>query len=638
MSDGVKKDTKKNGKQNTLMKDIKIIFKALKNYCRLDKVMLPVLVSGSLLAAVQPYIMIFLTGLLLNALYERKGISAILTIAIAGLGIKLVLSLASHYLGKIMWTKLRNQHSYQGLMLGDKLMSMDYEYVENEEIQNLVRRQVEYSQTFRSVYDNLFFRLDTVIRTGISILISVSVVVPLFFRTGSSSSVVGRVINSPLFGLGVLALIGIGMYVSIRTMERTQAVTVEHQKNLIDLNRKFFYYSNNFLSGYEKGKDVRLFNMKDLIAEESEKMLQNANRFGQTMKKVKWRAELVNQPISTLTGGLVYLFLGMRAIAGVISIGNVVSYAGSILQFIDSFSGFLTSLSALRFNNQYLEELNGFLELDPVKNPGSLPVEKRSDGKYIIEFRHVYFKYPGSKDYVIEDLNMTLDIGRRMAVVGRNGSGKTTFVKLLCRLYEPTKGEILLNGVDIRQYDYYEYLKLFSVVFQDSKIFSLSIANNIAASEEADEERVMDALERVGLSDFISKMPQGINTYVYKNFDRDGVEISGGEAQKLQIARAVYHDRPFVVMDEPTAALDPLAEYEVYAGFDKMVGNKTAIYISHRLSSCRFCDDIIVFDNGRVIQRGNHAALVGQDGLYARMWNAQAQYYANTKSAVVFQG
>lgn len=356
------------------------------------------------------------------------------------------------------------------------------------------------------------------------------------------------------------------------------------------------------------------------------------------MKKVKWRAEVVNRPITTMTGGLVYLFLGLRAITGAISIGSVVSYAGSILQFIDSFSQFLTGLSALRFNNQYLEELNGFLELDPVKNPGNLPLERRSDGRYIIEFRHVYFKYPGAKDHVIEDLNMTLDIGRRMAVVGRNGSGKTTFVKLLCRLYEPTKGEILLNGVDIRQYDYYEYLKLFSVVFQDSKIFSLSIAANIAASEDADEKRVMDALERVGLSDFISRMPQGINTYVYKNFDRDGVEISGGEAQKLQIARAVYHDRPFVVMDEPTAALDPLAEYEVYAGFDKMVGNKTAIYISHRLSSCRFCDDIIVFENGRVIQRGDHAALVGQDGLYARMWNAQAQYYANTKSAVVFQG
>lgn len=271
MSDNVKNDTKKKGYQNSIMKDIKIIFKALGNYCKLDKVMIPVLVAESVLAAVQPYIMIFLTGLLLNALYERRSISAILTIALVGLGIKLVLGLASHYLGKIMWTKLRNQHSYQGLMLGDKLMSMDYGYVEDEEIQNLVRRQVEYSQTFRSVYDNLFFRLDTVIRTGISILISVSVVVPLFFRTEGSLSVTGRIINSPLFSLGVLALIGAGMYVSIRTMERTQAVTVEHQKNLIDLNRKFFYYFNNFLSGYEKGKDVRLFNMKELIAEESEK-------------------------------------------------------------------------------------------------------------------------------------------------------------------------------------------------------------------------------------------------------------------------------------------------------------------------------------------------------------------------------
>ncbi len=626
-----------NKKKNSLVKDFKIIIQALKYYQKIDRVMLPVLISQSLLAAVQPYIMIFLAGLLLNALYEKKDITSMITLALIGLSSKLILGLATNYLGKTMWTKFRNQHSYQGLMLGEKLMSMDYEYVENEEIQNIVRRQTEYSQTFGGVYNNLFMKLEAVIRTAISILISVCVVMPLFFRTGRSETAIEKLINSPLFSIVIIALIGTGMFVSIRSMNHTEAVGVELQKNTIDLNRNFFYYFNNFLDGYEKGKDVRIFHMESLIAEENDKMRNNAKSYGQKMKKVKWKFELINQPISTLTGGLVYMFLGLRSLVGAITIGNVVSYAGSILQFISSFSKFLTNLSALRFNNQYLEEMINFLKLDPVKYPGTIPVEKRRDNRFLLEFRHVYFKYPGTQNYVIEDLDMTFDIGERMAVVGRNGSGKTTFIKLLCRLYEPTKGEILLNGIDIRKYAYKEYLKLFSVVFQDSKMFSFSVARNIAASEEVDADRVKDALKRVGLNTLVDKMPFGINTYLYKNFDRDGVEISGGEAQRMQIARAIYQDRPFVIMDEPTAALDPLAEYEVYSGFNEMVGSKTAIYISHRLSSCRFCNDIVVFENGKVVQRGNHTSLVEQTGLYAKMWNAQAQYYANTKSAAVFQ-
>jgi len=161
--------------------------------------------------------------------------------------------------------------------------------------------------------------------------------------------------------------------------------------------------------------------------------------------------------------------------------------------------------------------------------------------------------------------------------------------------------------------------------------------DTLAHSEDVDKERVKNALERVGLNGLLDKMPKGINTYVYMDFDKEGVEISGGEAQKMEIARAIYQDRPFVIMDEPTAALDPIAEYEVYAGFNELVGNKTAIYISHRLSSCRFCNDIIVFEDGKVVQRGNHTSLVKRKGLYAKMWNAQAQYYADTKNAVAFQ-
>lgn len=633
MSDNSKKDIN----QNSFLKDLTITLEAFKYYRKIDKVMVPLIIVQSILAAVQPYIMIFLAGLLLDALYEGKDIALMVRYAILGISIKLVITMTEHYFGKVKWTKYRNMHNYQGILMSEKLMSMDYEYIEDENIQNIVRKQSEYSEAFGGVYSTLFQKMEVVLRTGLSILISIFVVIPLFLKSGDANTLSEKIINSPLFALGLICLIGIGLFFSIRSMQNMQTIGKENQENIMNLNRNFFYYFDNFLNGYEKGKDVRMFNMKNLISEENNNLTKNISNNVETMEKVKWRFELVNQPVSTLMGGFVYLFVGLRALIGAISIGDVVSYAGCIMQFINSFAEFLTNLSALRLNNQYMEEMLYFLELNPVKHIGTIPVEKRSDNRFLIEFNHVYFKYPGTEDYVIKDLNMTFNIGEQMAVVGRNGSGKTTFIKLLCRLYEPTKGKILLNGIDINKYKYDEYLKLFSVVFQDSKMYSFTVGNNVAASEEVDEERVKNALERVGLNGLLDKMPKGINTYVYMDFDKEGVEISGGEAQKMEIARAIYQDRPFVIMDEPTAALDPIAEYEVYAGFNELVGNKTAIYISHRLSSCRFCNDIIVFEDGKVVQRGNHTDLVKRKGLYAKMWNAQAQYYADTKNAVAFQ-
>ena len=209
-----------------------------------------------------------------------------------------------------------------------------------------------------------------------------------------------------------------------------------------------------------------------------------------------------------------------------------------------------------------------------------------------------------------------------------NGSGKTTMIKLLCRLYDPTEGYITLNGIDIQKYDYEDYLKLFSVVFQDFKLFSFSVGENVAASVDYDEDKVWSSLEKAGMLERVKAMPKGLKTPVYKDFEEDGVEISGGEAQKIAIARALYKDAAFVILDEPTASLDPIAEHEIYSRFNDMVKDKTAVYISHRLSSCRFCDRILAFDNGQLIQDGSHEELLeNPEGKYSELWNAQAQYY-----------
>lgn len=284
----------------------------------------------------------------------------------------------------------------------------------------------------------------------------------------------------------------------------------------------------------------------------------------------------------------------------------------------------------LKITPTFCKKYFDFLDIPDEKYKGTIPTEKRDDNEYEFEFKHVWFKYPDSEEYTLKDINLKWRIGEKMALVGKNGCGKSTLVKLLCRLYDPTKGEITLNGIDIRKYKYEEYMELFSVVFQDSKLFSFSLAENVAADTEYDPERVTDCVIRAGLGDRLKTMENGIETCLYKDFDENGVEISGGEAQKLCLARAIYKGSPFIVLDEPTAALDPISEYDIYTKFNSIVGTRTAIYISHRLSSCRFCDDITVLDNGHIIERGSHEKLIAKGGIYTAMWAAQAEYYKDT--------
>lgn len=326
--------------------------------------------------------------------------------------------------------------------------------------------------------------------------------------------------------------------------------------------------------------------------------------------------------------GVVYAFVCLKAWAGTFGPGAVTQYIASITKVADSVSKLIATFGDLRNNASFLELEFEFLDIPNNMYLGSLTVEKRRDRKYEIEFRNVSFRYPGSESYALRSVNIKFEIGKRLAVVGMNGSGKTTFIKLLCRLYDPTEGQILLNGIDIRKYNYTEYLMIFSVVFQDFKLFALKLGENIASKNNFDCERVTDCLKKAGFAERLGKMPDGIETYLYQDYEKSGVSISGGEAQKIEIARALYKDAPFIILDEPTAALDPIAEAEIYSRFNEIAGDKTAIYISHRLSSCQFCDEILVFHEGSVIQQGTHEELVkDESGKYYELWNAQAQYY-----------
>ncbi len=335
----------------------------------------------------------------------------------------------------------------------------------------------------------------------------------------------------------------------------------------------------------------------------------------------------MSESISVLLSSTVYLYVGLKAVAGAFDIGYVTQYISATLQMFWGIYSIFCLRGAFRNNGEFLIPIFAFLDLPNHMYQGSLTTEKRSDSRYEIEFRDVSFRYPGSELLALRHVNIKFHVGSRLAVVGKNGSGKTTFIKLLCRLYDPTEGQILLNGIDIRKYRYDDYMNIFSIVFQDFKLFARPLGENVAGSIIYDRDRVLKCLKSAGFEERLDSLEKGLDTYLYKEWDSKGVDISGGEAQKIALARALYKDAPFIILDEPTAALDPIAEAEIYSRFNEIVESKTAIYISHRLSSCKFCNEIAVFDQGQLVQRGSHDILVSREGKYAELWQAQAQYY-----------
>ena len=245
----------------------------------------------------------------------------------------------------------------------------------------------------------------------------------------------------------------------------------------------------------------------------------------------------------------------------------------------------------------------------------------------VIEFKNVSFRYPGSDRFVIKGLSLTIRGDEKLCIVGANGSGKSTFVKLLTRLYVPTEGEILLNGININEYDYREYCRLFAPVFQDFALYNITLGENIVMAESYDEERLRSAARQSGLSEMAEHNKNGYDTVIYKWFDEEGIEPSGGEGQRIAMARALYRGGSVYILDEPTAALDPNAEYEMYTQFNNMITDKCAILITHRLSAVQLADRVAVFDDGHVAEYGTHAELYAKGGIYTEMFDRQAQFY-----------
>lgn len=390
-------------------------------------------------------------------------------------------------------------------------------------------------------------------------------------------------------------------------------------------------YMERTTQDFDYAKDVRLFGMKDwlsdkqheILGEKQERMMRSRNLW---IYNSTFAHGMTLISTAVVYGVLIYSFLG-----GGISIGDFTLYIGFATTFTSALTGLLGSMGEYKQRSMQVDNFRSYMDLAPDDESECIPVPK-SD-KYIFEFKNVSFKYSGQENYALKNLNLTLEAGKRLAVVGLNGAGKTTFIKLLLRLYDVTEGEILLNGTDIRRFKRNEYYRLFSPVFQNVEIFAFPMNENVSMGrpEDTDKKRAEECLVKAGMAEKLASLEKGADTELLKVIYDDGVDLSGGEKQKLALARALYKDAPVIVLDEPTAALDALAEYNLYKSFDEIIGDKSAVYISHRLSSTRFCDSIAMFKAGEMVEYGTHDELLAKKGAYAEMFEIQAQYYKEGK-------
>lgn len=499
-----------------------------------------------------------------------------------------------------------------GFTLGDEISKkcLEIDYSVYDDIKTLDKRYYAY----KVVDDNNFVALLTSVRNFFSNLIVLSGIIFLTIRIDA------------IILLIALVVIVIQTIITSKTTEKQLA----YNKEAFPYMRRSEYIAriSNVITFR---KDILIYNAKDYVMDKLDGYNQFLFGFFKKLKRFQILSSLLGNFSAHIYQFVMYTFLSLKMLSHTITIGEFSLYLGALNTFVNSCNGAIGSIIDIKRRIQYFEAYQDFMGIKSEFRSGRLTLNEVGGSEFVITFENVSFAYPGQEQYVLKNINMQLRPGEKIAIVGDNGAGKTTFTLLLMRLYDPNEGRILLNGIDIREIDYEEYLRLFGTVFQDYKIFGYSVLENIVFKENPTEQeirRVDDLLRENGMEDRIKKMKNGINTYLTRELDQDGEELSGGEMQKIAIVRAVFKDAPVLIMDEPTAALDPDAEYKLYLKFAEMTRGKAAIYISHRLASTHFCDKIALFEDGQITEYGTHSELMESKGKYYQMYSKQSELYS----------
>ena len=606
---------KKESNLSLIVRGYKLLFKICPKFMKWS-------VIRAIIDCLVSYFPIYMSSLIVNELASTQNSDRLIMLALITIIGFLVLSIIRKIIN--VQYSLHNNYAYHSIAFNmlDYQNKMKYTYLEDSDVEKMKQQIYNYQNATGAGINRLMYVAQALVYAFVNIITAIVLTISLFV-TNSKIQYTGIVgfINSPYSFVVILLVMTISVLLSM-------IISIKHQKKIIDLYKQLEKDNTllmNMMSTYGYSSYVNGINdvIYDIEARVAEKdfYIREAHR-------IQTKTAIISKTLDILQTIVVMIYIAGKIYTKSMMVGDFMLYVATITRFVTGVSSLVNHIGGLVYNNQFLKLLFDYYDLPDDRYLGTLPIEKRSDNEYEIEFKNVSFKYPKTDFWALKNVSFKFKIGERLAIVGMNGSGKTTLIKLLSRLYEPTEGVITLNGIDIKKYDYDEYQSIFSVVFQDFHIFAFSISDNVSCSLNGDKEKVVECLEQAGFGEKLKELPNGIETIITKLYDNDGIELSMGEKQKLAIARALYKDAPFVVLDEPTASLDPISEQEVYNKFNEMVKDKTAIYISHRLSSCRFCDKIAVLHEGKLVQVGNHDELVkDENSKYFELWNAQAQYY-----------
>lgn len=616
----MKKDRKIKLNLSSVMAALKTIHKIRKEYIR-------VLFLNAILQAVRPFLPIVLSAKILDELLGDKDQTTLITLAFLLVGLMFITHVLSEYFTKRYNDETKHLINNYEFELSKKSMKLDYAQIENKETMDLLQYIQEGGLNYMGIWHIAeYLQLGTL--AILEIIIAFSLILTMF-TNGTDVYVTGSlsIIQSPLVFMMLLFVLLFGIFLSSIIQGKLGETVANSAKGGVGANRIFGYLFFHISYNYANGKDIRLYNAQNLLHEKiMDFVVPNCQDTLDNFVKPNMKYFSLLNMVNVLMLVAAYTFIILKAYVGAITVGVIFIQINAIMRLYQSIGSFLKQYNMLKAACDHFKNSIRYFNLPEMKKEGSRQID--SQGDYVFEFKNVSFKYPSTDTLVLDNVNLTINSGERLAVVGMNGSGKTTMIKLLCRLYEPTSGVITLNGINIKEYGYEEYINLFSVVFQDFKLFSFGMDQNVAVSENVDLEKLEYCLFNSGLGNVVDELDKHYQVSIGKNFDEDGRDFSGGEEQKIAIARALYKDAPIVVLDEPTAALDPIAEFEVYSKFNTLVKDKAAVFISHRLSSCKFCHNIAVFDKGKIVQLGNHDSLVSdKKGKYHELWFAQAEHY-----------
>ena len=607
------------------MKRLAIFKRAFKDLFNIGKRYYTLFFIQSIARSSLPFIGFIYMTLIVDAL-TRNDLTAIPSLIVQFLSILFVLQLIAGWLEPLV----TNEESLLLRKLfaepNKKMLTMHYHYAESSEVREqleLINRNMMSSQSSLPMIN---VRVHEMTPKLISIIWGIILLSPLFSINTTSLPDGFWWMHPGFIILVFLILIAISVVIQVTISKKSGKRLTAMLAELKQSNATFFY-EYGILNDTQSGKEIRLYKLTDKMIKNKQAdsdytrklLMENYKRFRAMMLPMTGLFQIMTY--------LTYAYVGLLVLFGALPVALIIQLSSALSQMVSALPDVIQHGMMMISSPNELEEYYRFMDLPDEEVVGSLPVEKRLDNEYHFAIKNMSFAYPGSEEAVLKNITESFEVGKKYAIVGENGSGKTTFIKLLTRLYEPTAGTIKMNKIDAKKYDLREYFNLFGVVFQDYHLVGFSLGQNVSVHPTFDHNKVMTTLDKVGLGDFVRKLPNQLDTYLGTEFDDSGQSVSGGQEQKIAIARSLYKDAPVMILDEPTAALDPITEFEIYQNFDNLVEDKTAFYISHRLSSSKFCDDILVFDKGEVIQRGTHKELVKEDGKYKDLWSAQAQYY-----------